>query len=43
MAEATDALTRQKRQLLADWVWVNRYTGLRVPHEAEKLTWADNV
>jgi len=32
---------RDERQLLADWIWVVRYTGLRVPHEAEKLTWAN--
>ena len=41
IAEAGDPLTEEKRRLLADWVWINRYTGLRVPHEAEKLTWSD--
>lgn len=39
--EATDDTTRSRRQLLADWIWVNRYTGLRVPHEAERVRWAD--
>ncbi|HVI51202.1 MAG TPA: tyrosine-type recombinase/integrase [Candidatus Sulfotelmatobacter sp.] len=41
IAEAADQQTVEKRKLLADWIWINRYTGLRVPHEAEKLTWAD--
>ncbi len=39
--EAADDTARSRRQLLADWIWVNRYTGLRLPHEAERVTWAD--
>ncbi len=39
--EATVFETKFRRELLADWIYVNRWTGLRVPHEAEKLTWAD--
>lgn len=41
VAEADDETQRQRRQLLADWIWVGRQTGLRLPHEAEKLTWGD--
>lgn len=37
--EAQDDETRYKRHLLADWIYINRYTGLRLPHEAELLTW----
>lgn len=39
--EASDERTRWKRQALEDWIVVVRYTGIRPPHEAEKLTWAD--
>lgn len=39
--EAQDDETRYKRHLLADWIYINRYTGLRLPHEAELLTWND--
>ena len=39
--EANGFETKCRRQLLADWIYVNRWTGLRVPHEPEKLTWAD--
>jgi integrase len=39
--EARDETQRHRRQLLADWIWVGRHTGLRLPHEAEKLTWGD--
>ncbi len=39
--EATGFETKVRRELLADWIYVNRWTGLRVPHEPEKLTWAD--
>lgn len=38
MEAATDIL-RRRRQLLSDWIWVARHTGIRLPHEAEKLTW----
>ena len=41
IAEATDDKHRRRRQLLADWIWVGRYTGIRLPHEGEKLTWGD--
>lgn len=41
IAEASDGKHRQRRQLLADWIWVGRYTGIRLPHEADKLTWGD--
>jgi integrase len=27
------------RELLVDWIFVGRHTGLRLPHEANKLTW----
>ena len=40
-SEATAFETKFRRELLTDWIYVNRWTGLRVPHEAEKLTWAD--
>lgn len=41
IAEAKDDKHRQRRQLLADWIWVGRYTGIRLPHEGEKLKWSD--
>jgi integrase len=41
VVETDDETQRQRRQLLADWIWVGRHTGLRLPHEAEKLTWGD--
>ncbi len=37
--EADDEPTRWKRDLLCDWIYVNRWTGLRVPHEADLLAW----
>ena len=39
--EAGDNVTRRRRQLLADWIWIGRHTGIRLPHEAAKLTWGD--
>lgn len=41
IAEAADNKQQQRRQLLADWIWVGRHTGIRLPHEGEKLTWGD--
>jgi integrase len=41
VAEANNDTLRQRRQLLSDWIWIGRYTGIRLPHEAEKLTWGD--
>lgn len=41
VTEAGDETQRQRRRLLADWIWVGRHTGIRLPHEAEKLTWGD--
>ena len=41
IAEAESDLVRWRRQLLADWIWVARYTGIRLPHEADALTWGD--
>ena len=41
VTEATNFETKYRRTLLSDWIYINRYTGLRVPHEPEKLTWAD--
>jgi integrase len=41
VAEAADEMQLHRRQLLADWIWVGRHTGIRLPHEAEKLTWGD--
>jgi len=41
VAEANNDALRRRRRLLADWIWVGRYTGIRLPHEAEKLTWGD--
>ena len=41
ITEATNFEATYRRSLLADWIYINRWTGLRVPHEAEKLTWAD--
>ncbi|MES2120487.1 MAG: tyrosine-type recombinase/integrase [Pseudomonadota bacterium] len=41
LAEAADEAQRYRRQLLADWIWVARHTGIRLPHEAEKITWGD--
>ncbi len=40
-AEAEDESERQRRQLLSDWIWVARHTGIRLPHEAKALTWGD--
>jgi hypothetical protein len=34
----TDDL-RMRRQLLEDWIYVLRYTGLRPPHETDRLQW----
>ena len=34
----TDDL-RMRRQLLSDWIYVLRYTGLRPPHETDRLQW----
>ncbi len=31
----------QRRELLCDWIYIVRWTGLRVPHEAAKLRWSD--
>jgi integrase len=39
--EADTDECRWRRQLLADWIWVARFTGIRLPHEAAKLTWGD--
>ena len=41
LAESKAEAVRAKRQLLLDWVFIGRWTGLRYPHEAAKLTWAD--
>jgi len=41
VTEAATELLRQRRQLLSDWIWVARHTGIRLPHEAAKLTWGD--
>ncbi len=41
VSEATGPEQKFRRQLLADWIFINRWTGLRVPHEPERLTWAD--
>lgn len=41
IAEAETDLVRWRRQLLADWIWVARHTGIRLPHEADALTWGD--
>jgi integrase len=38
-ADADDV--RWRRQLLADWICIARHTGIRLPHEAAKLTWGD--
>jgi integrase len=41
IAEADTDLVRWRRQLLWDWIWVARHTGIRLPHEADALTWGD--
>ncbi|HEX8301456.1 tyrosine-type recombinase/integrase [Sphingomonas sp.] len=40
-AEAETDEVRWRRQLLSDWIWVGRYTGIRFPHEAAQLSWGD--
>ncbi|MEI8397445.1 MAG: tyrosine-type recombinase/integrase, partial [Rhodospirillaceae bacterium] len=39
--EPARAIDTVRRQLLCDWVYIARWTGLRVPHEAELLRWSD--
>ena len=39
--EADKAEERWKRDLLCDWIYICRWTGLRVPSEAAKLCWSD--
>ena len=41
IGEADTDQARWRRQLLADWISVGRHTGIRLPHEAAKLTWGD--
>ena len=41
LAEADTERDIQRRQLLSDWIYIVRWTGLRVPHEAVKLRWSD--
>lgn len=40
-AESANDHERDRRQLLCDWIYIVRWTGLRVPHEAAKLCWSD--
>jgi integrase len=40
-AEAETDEVRWRRQLLSDWIWVGRYTGIRFPHEAAQVSWGD--
>lgn len=41
IAEAEDDKHRMRRQLLADWIYIGRHTGIRLPHEGDRLTWND--
>lgn len=41
IVEADTDLIRMRRQLLADWIWTGRQTGIRLPHEGDAIMWGD--
>ncbi len=41
LQEAKNEFTRVRRELLCDYVFICRHTGIRPPHEPLKLTWND--